>query len=131
LFRDEPNQELQKLAALAIHEQFNAGDVNLMEGGATNDLLIVFTGKVQVYVTRSEQKIHITELGPMSYFRQYVGVRRLPGFSQRRRRDRCFAYRIDRHALRSFLKTNPAAPSQMCTVFSNSLRNSNSALTKH
>jgi len=131
LFRDVPQSEIQKLAALATRENFYAGDVILMEGEATNDLLIVRTGKVQVYVKRGDQKIHITELGPMSYFGEMSVFDDYPRSANVGAVTDVVAYRIDRDDLRAFLKTNPLALFQMCTVFSHRLRNTNSALTKH
>lgn len=131
LFRDVPQNELQQLAALATREDFSAGEVILLEGEATNDLIIVRTGKVQVYVMRSNEKIHITELGPMSYFGEMSVFDDYPRSANVAAVTDVVCYRLDRDALRTFLKTNPGALFQMCTVFSHRLRNTNSALTKH
>jgi CRP/FNR family cyclic AMP-dependent transcriptional regulator len=131
LFRDVPQSELAALSGMAVREDFHAGDVILLEGEATNDLLIVRTGKVQVYVLRGGERIHITELGPMSYFGEMSVFDDYPRSANVCAVTDVVAYRIDRDALRAFLKTNPGALYQMCTVFSHRLRNTNSALTKH
>ncbi len=49
-------------------QHFAKGDTILREGDATNDLLIVRDGFVEVYVNKGDKKIHITLLGPTSYF---------------------------------------------------------------
>jgi CRP/FNR family transcriptional regulator, cyclic AMP receptor protein len=131
LFRDVPPENLKGLLALTTTETFAADDIILLEGEATNDLLIVRSGKVEVYVSRADQKIRITELGPTSYFGEMSVFDDYPRSANVRAVTEVVTYRIDRDSLRSFLKTNPAALYQMCTVFSHRLRNTNSALAKH
>jgi len=131
LFRDVPQQELRPILTIACTENFAAGDIILLEGEATNDLLIVRSGKVEVYVSRAEQKIRITELGPGSYFGEMSVFDDYPRSANVRAVTDVVTYRIDRNSFRAFLKTNPAALFQMCTVFSHRLRNTNSALAKH
>ncbi|MHB1204350.1 MAG: cyclic nucleotide-binding domain-containing protein [Rhodospirillaceae bacterium] len=131
LFRDVPHQDLQRIAAMVTHENFAAGDIILMEGEATNDLLIVREGTVEVYVSRDGQKISITKLGPTSYFGEMSVFDDYPRSAHVAAVTDVVTCRIDRDSFRAFLKANPAALFQMCTVFSHRLRNTNSALAKH
>ena len=131
LFRDVPEQDLRHILEIVTVERFYAEDIILIEGEATNDLLIVRDGKVEVYVSRGDQKIHITELGPMSHFGEMSVFDDYPRSANVRAVTDVIALRIDRDSFRAFLKSNPAALFQMCTVFSHRLRNTNSALTKH
>ena len=131
LFRDVPQDELQKIAGLATTERFFAGDMVLIEGEATNDLLIVREGTVEVYVSRNGKKIPITQLGPASYFGKMSIFDDYPRSANVVAVTDVIACRIDRDSFRKFLRANPAALFQMCTVFSHRLRNTNSALTKH
>ncbi len=131
LFRDVPPDELRMIVAMATTERFAKGEIVLFEGEATNDLLIVRAGKVEVYVLRAEHKIHITELGPTSYFGEMSVFDDYPRSANVVAVSDVLAYRIDRDSFRAFLRSNPAALFQMCTVFSHRLRNTNSALAKH
>lgn len=131
LFRDVPQQDLQRIAAMVTHENFSAGEIILMEGEATNDLLIVREGAVEVYVSRDGHKISITKLGPTSYFGEMSVFDDYPRSAHVAAVTDVVTCRIDRDSFRAFLKANPAALFQMCTVFSHRLRNTNSALSKH
>lgn len=68
LFRDVPDTQLAHILPMVRIQRFAAGDVILREGDATNDLLIVREGFVEVFVNKGDKKIHITLLGPTSYF---------------------------------------------------------------
>jgi CRP/FNR family cyclic AMP-dependent transcriptional regulator len=131
LFRDVPRADLERLVALVTLERFTAGDIILLEGEATNDLLIVREGTVEVYVSRQGGKISITKLGPMSYFGEMSVFDDYPRSAHVAAVTDVVTCRIDRDSFRDFLKANPAALFQMCTVFSHRLRNTNSALAKH
>ena len=131
LFRDVPQKELREIVDLVTTEPFEAGAMILIEGEATNDLLIVREGTVEVYVSRGDQKIPITTLGPMSYFGEMSVFDDYPRSAHVRALTDVVTYRIDRDSLRAFLKANPGTLFQMCTVFSHRLRNTNSALAKH
>jgi CRP-like cAMP-binding protein len=131
LFRAVPEKELGEILSMTQVESFAAGDVILLEGEATNDLLIVRSGKIEVYVKRDDKKIRITELGPSSYFGEMSVFDDYPRSANVSAVTDVVTYRIDRDLFRAFLKANPAALFQMCTVFSHRLRNTNSALAKH
>ena len=130
LFRDVPRQDIENILGMVKHERFEAGEIILLEGEATNDLLIVREGNVQVYVSRDEQKIPITQLGPTAYFGEMSVFDDYPRSANVAAVTDVVICRIDRDNFRSFLKANPAALFQMCTVFSHRLRNTNSALAK-
>ena len=131
LFRDVPEHDLRSILEIAAVEQFLPDEMILIEGEATNDLLIMRAGKAEVYVTRGDKKISITELGPMAYFGEMSVFDDYPRSAHVRAVNDVTVLRIDRDSFRAFLKANPAALFQMCTVFSHRLRNTNSALTKH
>jgi CRP-like cAMP-binding protein len=131
LFRDVPANELQKLAALATIETFEAGALILLEGEATNDLLVIGSGIVEVYVSRAGEKIPITTLGATAYFGDMSVFDDYPRSAYVRAVSDVMVYRFDRDSFRAFLKMHPATLYQMCTVFSHRLRNTNSALAKH
>ena len=131
LFRAVPEAELEQLLSIVISEPFHAGDVILMEGEATNDLLIVRDGQVEVYVMRGGEKVPITTLGPASYFGEMSVFDEYPRSAYVRAISDVTVYRFDRDSFRAFLKAHPETLYQMCTVFSHRLRNTNSALTKH
>ena len=130
LFRDVPESELAHILPMARIQHFAKGDTILREGDATNDLLIVRDGFVEVYVNKGDKKIHITLLGPTSYFGEMSVFDEYPRSANVAATSDVVTYRVDRDAFRSFLKANPAAMFQMCTVFSHRLRNTNSALAK-
>jgi len=131
LFRAVPVAELEQLRSIAITESFHAGDIILMEGEATNDLLIVAAGQVEVYVMRGGDKVPITTLGPTSYFGEMSVFDEYPRSAYVRAIGDVLVYRFDRDSFRVFLKAHPETLYQMCTVFSHRLRNTNSALAKH
>ncbi len=131
LFRDVPQGELQTILSMVKTVRFTAGENILKEGEATNDLLIVREGTVEVYVSRDGTKIPITQLGPMSYFGEMSVFDDYPRSANVGAVTEVVTHRIDRDAFRTFLKSNPSALFQMCTVFSHRLRNTNSALAKH
>ncbi len=131
LFRAVSPAELEQLHSIATTEHFEAGDMILLEGEATNDLLIVASGQVEVYVMRGGEKIPITTLGPMSYFGEMSVFDDYPRSAYVRAFDDVMVYRFDRDSFRTFLKAHPETLYQMCTVFSHRLRNTNSALAKH
>ena len=131
IFRDVPEDDLRRLLAIAVTETFAAGEIILLEGEATNDLLIVGQGAVEVYVSREDHKIHITELGAGSYFGEMSIFDDYPRSANVRAVTDVVTYCIDRGSFRAFLKANPAVLFQICTVFSHRLRKTNSALTKH
>lgn len=131
LFRDISRAEIQDLTALITAESFADGDVILMEGEATNDLLIVASGQVEVYVMRAGERISITTLGPTSYFGEMSVFDDYPRSAHVRAIGDVVVYRFERDTFRTFLKAHPETLYQMCTVFSHRLRNTNSALAKH
>lgn len=131
LFRDVPQNDLKKLVALATVETFDAEAMILLEGEATNDLLVIAAGTVEVYVARGGQKIPITTLGPTAYFGEMSVFDDYPRSAYVRAVTDVTVYRFDRDSFRAFLKDHPATLYQMCTVFSHRLRNTNSALSKH
>jgi CRP-like cAMP-binding protein len=131
LFRDVPQEELRNVLGMITPQTFAAGEIILKEGEATNDLLIVRRGKVEVFVSRGDQKVHITTLGPKSYFGEMSVFDDYPRSASVIAVTEVLACRIDRDSFRVFLKANPSALFQMCTVFSHRLRNTNSALAKH
>lgn len=131
LFRAVSQAELEQLHSIATTEHFEAGDMILLEGEATNDLLIVASGQVEVYVMRGGEKIPITTLGPTSYFGEMSVFDDYPRSAYVRALDDVMVYRFDRDSFRTFLKAHPETLYQMCTVFSHRLRNTNSALAKH
>lgn len=131
LFQDVPGDELRTILALMKREQFEAGQVILTEGDASNDLLIVRSGKVEVFVNKGAQKVHITDLGPGSYFGEMSVFDDYPRSANVGACATVTTLRIDRDAFRAFLRGNPAALYQMCKVFSHRLRNTNSALARH
>ena len=131
LFRDVPAYELQHIVAMTRRQRFAAGEVILREGDTTNDLLFVGGGTVEVYVSRQDQKISITTLGPASYFGEMSVFDDYPRSANVAAVTGVVAFRIDRDNFRAFLKTHPAALYQMCTVFSHRLRSTNTALAKH
>jgi CRP-like cAMP-binding protein len=130
LFRAVPQPELEQLMSIAITEPFRAGEIILMEGEATNDLLIVRAGQVEVYVMRGGEKVPITTLGPTSYFGEMSVFDEYPRSAYVRAISDVTVYRFDRDSFRVFLKAHPETLYQMCTVFSHRLRNTNSALAK-
>lgn len=131
LFRAVSEEDLKSILGIVTVEQFSAGEIVLIEGEATNDLIILREGTVEVYVSRGDQKIHITELGAKSYFGEMSVFDDYPRSANVRAVSDVTAMRIDRDSFRELLKSNPAALFQMCTVFSHRLRNTNSALAKH
>jgi len=131
LFKDVPEEDLRGILEIAAVERFEAGEIVLIEGEATNDLLIVREGTVEVYVSRGDRKVPITELGPKAHFGEMSVFDDYPRSANVRAVDEVTALRIDRDSFRAFLRANPAALFQMCTVFSHRLRNTNSALAKH
>ena len=131
LFRDVPKIELTEVLSMVEAVRFHADEVILLEGEATNDLLIVREGTVEVYVSRDGKRISITKLGPGSYFGEMSVFDDYPRSANVRAVTDVIVHRIERDAFRDFLKTNPAAMFQMCTIFSHRLRNTNSALAKH
>lgn len=131
LFNDVPEEDLRQILAIVTVERFYADEMILIEGEATNDLLIVREGTVEVYITRGDKKIHITELGAQAYFGEMSVFDDYPRSAHVSAVTDVVALRIDRDSLRAFLKSNTSALFQMCTVFSHRLRNTNSALTKH
>jgi CRP/FNR family cyclic AMP-dependent transcriptional regulator len=130
LFRALPLDDLRQIIALVTREPFAAGEIILLEGEATNDLLIVREGTVEVYISRQDQKIPITQLGATSYFGEMSVFDDYPRSANVVAVTDVVAYRLDRDHFREFLKANPAVLFQMCTVFSHRLRNTNSALAK-
>jgi CRP/FNR family cyclic AMP-dependent transcriptional regulator len=131
LFRDIPHAELEQLMAMATTDRFYADDVILLEGEATNDLIIVREGNVEVYVSRDSKRIPITTLSAGSYFGEMSAFDDYPRSANVRAVTDVVVLRIDRDAFRTFLKSHPGAMFQMCMVFSHRLRNTNSALAKH
>ncbi len=131
LFRHVPEQDLKSILAIAMVERFEPGEIVLIEGEATNDLIILREGTVEVYVSRGEEKIPITELGPKSYFGEMSVFDDYPRSANVRAVSAVTVLRVDRDSFRQLLHSNPAALFQMCTVFSHRLRNTNSALAKH
>lgn len=131
LFRAVSVAELEKLLELATIEHFEKDSMILLEGEATNDLLVVGIGQVEVYVMRGGQKVPITTLGPTSYFGDMSVFDDYPRSAYVRAIDDVMVYRFDRDSFRAFLKAHPETLYQMCTVFSHRLRNTNSALAKH
>lgn len=131
LFRAVAEEDLKSILGIVTVEQFSAGEIVLIEGEATNDLIILRDGSVEVYVSRGDQKVHITELGPKSYFGEMSVFDDYPRSANVRAVNDVTVMRIDRDSFRALLKSNPAALFQMCTVFSHRLRNTNSALAKH
>jgi CRP-like cAMP-binding protein len=131
LFRDVPERELLLIRQLIRYERFEAGTVILREGEPTNDFLIVREGDVGVFVLRDSQKFEITQLGPTSYFGEMSIFDDYPRSANVEALTDVIACRIDRNPFRMFLRTNPGALFQMCTVFSHRLRKTNSILAKH
>jgi CRP-like cAMP-binding protein len=131
IFRDVSRAELEQLMALATTDQFQTSEIILMEGEATNDLLVVGAGQVEVYVMRGGEKVPITTLGPKSYFGEMSVFDEYPRSAYVRALSDVTVYRFDRDSFRAFLKAHPETLYQMCTVFSHRLRNTNSALAKH
>ena len=131
LFRSVSAAELDQLLAIAMTEHFVAGDMILLEGEATNDLLVVAAGQVEVYVMRGGEKITITALGPAAYFGEMSVFDDYPRSAYVRAISDVMVYRFDRDSFRTFLKAHPETLYQMCTVFSHRLRKTNSALAKH
>ncbi|MBX7199959.1 MAG: cyclic nucleotide-binding domain-containing protein [Rhodospirillaceae bacterium] len=131
LFHAVGEEDLKSILGIVTVEHFEAGEIVLIEGEATNDLIILREGTVEVYVSRGDQKIHITELGATSYFGEMSVFDDYPRSANVRALTDVTAMRIDRDSFRAVLKANPAALFQMCTVFSHRLRNTNSALAKH
>lgn len=131
LFHAVSEEDLKGILGIVQMEQFAAGEIVLIEGEATNDLIILREGTVEVYVSRGEKKIHITELGPQAYFGEMSVFDDYPRSANVRAVTDVTAMRIDRDSFRALLKSNPAALFQMCTVFSHRLRKTNSALAKH
>lgn len=131
LFRDVPESELRQILNISSWEVFAAGEIILLEGEATNDLLIISEGSVEVYISRDGTKIHITKLGPGAYFGEMSIFDDYPRSANVRAETSVTALRLDRTSFRAFLKSNPGALFQMCTVLSHRLRNTNSALAKH
>lgn len=84
-----------------------------------------------VYVTRAGEHISIMQLGPQAYFGEMSVFDDYPRSANVRAVGDVRALRIDRDFLREFLRNNPAALFQICTVFSHRLRNANSSLVKH
>ena len=130
LFREVPQAELAPILPMVRVQRFGAGDIILREGDATNDLLIVRDGFVEVYVNKGDKKIHITLLGPTSYFGEMSVFDDYPRSANVEATTDVVACRIDREPFRAFIRSHSAALFQMCTVFSHRLRNTNSALTK-
>jgi CRP-like cAMP-binding protein len=130
LFREVPESELLAIRKIARYESFTAGQLILKEGDPTNDLLIVREGTVTVFVNRDGKKIEITQIGPTSYFGEMSVFDDYPRSANVEATTDVVACRIEREAFRAFVRANPAALFQMCTVFSHRLRNTNSALTK-
>lgn len=131
LFSDVPVKELRVVRALMRKEQFAGGEVILREGEATNDLLIVRSGKVEVFVNKGTERRHITDLGAGSYFGEMSVFDDYPRSANVAAVTDVVTLRIDRDAFRGFLRANPSALYQMCAVFSHRLRNTNSALARH
>ena len=131
LFRAVSEEDLKSILGIMTVEQFEAGEIVLIEGEATNDLIILREGTVEVYVSRGDEKVHITNLGPQSYFGEMSVFDDYPRSANVRAVNDVTAMRIDRDSFRDLLKSNPTALFQMCTVFSHRLRNTNSALAKH
>ncbi len=125
-----PVSERHEILNLVTSESFAAGDIILMEGEATNDLLIVRQGTVEVYVSKDGVRIPITTLGPTSYFGEMSVFDDYPRSANVAAVTDVVAFRIDRQSFRTFLKANPAVLFQMCTIFSHRLRNTNTALAK-
>ena len=71
------------------------------------------------------------QLGPQAYFGEMSVFDDYPRSANVRAVGDVRALRIDRDFLREFLRNNPAALFQICTVFSHRLRNANSSLVKH
>ena len=131
LFRDLSIPEREQLLSLATIEHFEAGSMILLEGEATNDLLVVGAGQVEVYVMRGGEKIVVTGLGPAAYFGEMSVFDDYPRSAYVRATTDVMVYRFDRDSFRAFLRAHPETLYQMCTVFSHRLRNTNSALAKH
>ena len=131
LFSDVPADELRTIVALMKSECFEAGAVILKEGDATNDLLIVRSGKVEVFVNKGSEKVHITSLGAGSYFGEMSVFDDYPRSANVGAETTVTTLRIDRDAFRVFLRGNPTVLYQMCKVFSHRLRNTNTALARH
>lgn len=131
LFREVPADQLVTMMGLMKREHFAAGSIILKEGDATNDLLIVRAGEVEVFVIKKDERLHITNLGPGSYFGEMSVFDDYPRSANVSAITNVVALRIDRDAFRAFLRGNPAALYQMCAVFSHRLRNTNSALARH
>ena len=131
LFYDVPDGELIEIRKIARYESFKAGEIILKGGEPTNDPLIVREGMVAVFVVRDSEKIEITQIGPRSYFGEMSIFDDYPRSANVEAATDVVACRIDRDALRHFIRTHPAALFQTCTVFSHRLRNTNSVLTKH
>ncbi len=131
LFKDVPEQDLKNILSIATVERFEPGEIVLIEGEATNDLMILRDGNVEVYVSRGDQKVPICQLGAKSYFGEMSVFDDYPRSANVRALNEATVLRIDRDSFRELLHSNPAALFQMCTVFSHRLRNTNSALAKH
>jgi CRP-like cAMP-binding protein len=130
LFRDVPADELRAICKIVRYERFKAGALILREGDPTNDILIVRDGTVSVFMSREGKRIEITRIGPTSYFGEMSVFDDYPRSANVEAITDVVACRIDRDPFRAFIRTNPAALFQMCTVFSHRLRNTNSALSK-
>lgn len=131
LFSDVAEGDLRRILEIATVETYSAGDIVLIEGEATNDLILLREGEVEVYVSRGDKKVSITTLGPKSYFGEMSVFDDYPRSANVRAISDVTILRVDRDSFRDFLKSNPAALYRMCTVFSHRLRNTNSALAKH
>jgi CRP/FNR family cyclic AMP-dependent transcriptional regulator len=131
LFHAVSEEDLKGILGIVQVEQFAAGEIVLIEGEATNDLMILRDGNVEVYVSRGDKKIPITQLGAKSYFGEMSVFDDYPRSANVRALNEATVLRIDRDSFRELLHSNPAALFQMCTVFSHRLRNTNSALAKH
>jgi CRP-like cAMP-binding protein len=130
LFRDVPAPELRAIQRIARYQSFKAGMLILREGDPTNDILIVRDGTVSVFMIRDDKKFEITRIGPTSYFGEMSAFDDYPRSANVEAITDVVAWRIDRDPFRAFMRSNPAALFQMCTVLSHRLRNTNSALAK-
>jgi len=131
LFRDISDHERRLVRHMMQPISFKAGDVILLEGDPTDDLMIVREGTVSVYVTRNGEKVEITQLGAGSYFGEMSIFDEYPRSANVSAVSDVVAYRIEKDVFRDFVRAYPSVLFQMCTVFSHRLRNTNSVLARH
>ena len=122
LFADLPDEDLDRLCAVATETNLPAGEVLFTEGEIGDKTFVIMSGEVDILKESGGQMVYLATRGPGDVIGEMSLLDQAPRFASGRTRTDCKLLSISHENVDHLLNTSPSAARVLFSTISNRLR---------